>query len=60
MDTRIQYKGHLGVDHLIFDGGGGGGGCRIFRLLDIFFILPALQDFFLISMSLHDIFLIEI
>ena len=22
------------------------GGCRIFRLLDIFFILPAMQDFF--------------
>ena len=32
----------LGVDHLVFDGAG----CRIFRLLDIFFIAPALQDFF--------------
>ena len=32
------------------------GGCRIIRLLDIFFIAPALQDFFLISLSLYDIF----
>ena len=37
-------------------GGGGEEVCRIFRLLDIFFIVAALQDFILICMSLHDIF----
>ena len=32
------------------------GGCRIFRLLDIFFYSSSHAGFFLISMSLHDIF----
>ena len=37
------------IRHLFFRGGPfgfDGAGCRIFRLLDIFFIAPALQDFF--------------
>ena len=47
---------HVRVGPFDFGWLGGGGGCRSFRLLDIFFVAPALRDFFLISLSLHDIF----